>query len=67
VADESDTAPDDGTVNVFGTVVERDDRGWCVTTVVDGRRHVVSRHDTRAQAEQAAIELNASGNRTPPR
>jgi hypothetical protein len=51
-------------VNAFGTEIERDERGWCVTKMVDGARRVVSRHSRRDQAEAASNYLNASANRS---
>jgi hypothetical protein len=47
--------------NVWLLEIERDDRGWCVTTVTDGHRRVVSRHPDRASAEAAAASVNAAG------
>ena len=66
VAETPDEGPGAERVDVFGTTVEVDDEGWCVTTVIDGRRHVISRHATRDLARQAAAEVNESGNRTAP-
>ena len=66
MVDTPDDCPDPDRVNVFGTEVDLDDEGWCVTTIVDGRRHVVSRHATRDLARQAAAEVNTSGNRNAP-
>ena len=47
--------------NVFALDVQHiDGRGWCVTTTIDGRRHVVSTHADEEQARDAASVLNGT-------
>jgi hypothetical protein len=61
---EEQPRSDRSEVNVFNTSVDHDEQSWCVSTLVDGRRHVISRHDTADAAAFAAQELNESGKRT---
>lgn len=60
MAERTDRAPTG--VEPFNISVEPDGAGWAVTNVHDGRRYVISRHPSRALAEEAAAALNASGN-----
>jgi hypothetical protein len=61
---EQESRPRPPEVNVFNSSVDHDEQGWFVSTLIDGRRHVVSRHDSADAAALAAHELNESGNRT---
>jgi hypothetical protein len=51
--------------NIWLLSVDRDERDWCVITVADGRRRVVSRHPSRESAEAAARSVNEAGLPTP--
>lgn len=46
--------------NIFGVKVEQIEGAWCVTTSVDGRRQVVSRHRDETAANDAAGTLNSA-------
>ena len=52
-------------VKALGTDIHRDGADWCLTELIDGRPHVVSRHATEEQARQASRQLNSSANRRP--
>jgi hypothetical protein len=47
--------------DIWGVWIEQDGTEWCVCRNNDGRRTVISRHGSEAQATAAARELNRSG------
>jgi len=48
-------------MNTF--VDQHRDGSWCVWTTTDGSHRVVSRHATRAQAEQARVTIRGGPDR----
>jgi hypothetical protein len=46
--------------NVWMLDVDRDERGWCLVSLTDGKRRVVSRHPSKADAEAAKDVMNAA-------
>ena len=49
--------------NAWNLTIEEVDGDWCVCTLVDGERHVVSRHSDRPSAEAAVASMDATSSR----
>ena len=46
--------------NIWMLEVDSDERGWCLVSLNDGKRRVISRHPSKADAEAAKDVMNAA-------